>query len=77
MSLKRVAIVKNNIVTNVAVWDGVSPWNPGADATLIDITDEKIGNGDELNPVTKKFSRKDEAGNVIAVIDSACKEIGK
>lgn len=35
--VKRIAIIKNGVVENIAVWDGVSPWNPPADSK-VDIT---------------------------------------
>ncbi len=33
------AMVKNEIVFNVCVWDGITPLNPGDDITLVLIPD--------------------------------------
>lgn len=35
---KRIAIIKNGVVENVAVWDGKSPWTPQAFDKLVDVT---------------------------------------
>lgn len=37
---KRMAMVQNGVVTNIANWDGVSTWSP-ADFTLVDVTSQK------------------------------------
>ena len=29
------AMIENGIVFNVAVWDGVTPWEPGCEVVLI------------------------------------------
>lgn len=36
--MKRIAMIQNGIVQNIAVWDGISNWKPeGYD--LVDVTD--------------------------------------
>lgn len=35
--MKRIAMIKDGVVQNVALWDGVSPWDP-AGFVLIDVT---------------------------------------
>lgn len=37
--MKRIAMIKDGTVVNISVWDGVSPWNPGSQYVLVDITD--------------------------------------
>lgn len=37
--MKTIAMIRNGIVSNIAVWDGESAWNPGDEYTLVDITD--------------------------------------
>lgn len=37
--MKKIAMIKNNIVENVVRWDGVSHWVPGDEWTLVDVTD--------------------------------------
>lgn len=34
--MRRIAIIENGKVVNIAVWDGVSVWNP--DAQTVDVT---------------------------------------
>ena len=34
--MKRIATILNSIVTNISVWDGVTPWN--ADGQHVDVT---------------------------------------
>jgi hypothetical protein len=36
--MKRIAIIKNGTVENVAMWDGKSAWKPAG--TLVDVTDK-------------------------------------
>lgn len=36
--MRTIAMLMNNIVINIAIWDGVSQWNPGNQYTLIDVT---------------------------------------
>jgi len=40
----RMAIIKNGVVTNIAVWDGVSEWEPDGDA-VVDVSDLRVGIG--------------------------------
>lgn len=35
--MKRIAVIKNGAVINIAVWDGVSVWSPSGDQT-VDVT---------------------------------------
>lgn len=39
--MKTFAMIQNGLVINIAVWDGISLWNPGAQYTLQDITNLK------------------------------------
>jgi hypothetical protein len=36
--MKRIAMIANGIVENIAAWDGESTWSPEG-VTLVDITD--------------------------------------
>ena len=36
--IKRIAIIENGVVVNVALWDGVTTWNPRG--TTVDVTDK-------------------------------------
>ena len=51
--MKKIAMIKNNVVENVIRWDGVSVWEPGDEGTLVDVTDAKyaIGCGYLYNPM--------------------------
>lgn len=37
--MKRIAMVKDGVVDNIAAWDGISDWNPEG-YQLIDISDK-------------------------------------
>ena len=40
------AMVLNGVVQEVAVWDGITPWNPGDQYFLVDVTDNpKVESG--------------------------------
>lgn len=41
--VKRYAVIKNNIVENVAIWDGVSDWNIPSGYNIVDVTDIFVG----------------------------------
>ena len=44
--VKRMAMVLNGVVQEVAVWDGITPWNPGDQYFLVDVTDNpKVESG--------------------------------
>lgn len=43
--MKRIAMIRDNRVENVSVWDEVSVWNPGPMYTLVEVMDERIGAG--------------------------------
>lgn len=46
MMIKRMALIQDGVVRNIAVWDGVSPWNPEPQYLAVDITsrpDVQIG----------------------------------
>jgi len=53
-NIKRYAHIEDNIVTNVSLWDGETPWNP--ECEIIELTDDSpIGpgwtrNGEEFLP---------------------------
>ena len=51
--MKKIAMIKNNVVENVIRWDGVSVWEPGDEWTLVDVTDATypIGCGFLYNPM--------------------------
>lgn len=51
------AIIKNNVVQNVAMWDGVSAWSPGEEYLLIDVTNKKCDPDDLYNPEDGSFAR--------------------
>lgn len=36
--MKKIAMIMNGIVENIALWDGSSDWHPD-DYTLVDVTD--------------------------------------
>lgn len=38
-SEKRMALIKNGVITNIAIWDGVAVWHP-SDVTLIEVTNQ-------------------------------------
>jgi hypothetical protein len=42
--MKRIAMIKNGIVQNIALWDGVSPWSPEG-FILVDVTNLDVGPG--------------------------------
>lgn len=62
--MKRYAVIKNDKVNNIAIWDGKSEWNPEADS-LVDITDMptiKIGDLYEkgvFTPVVIEYNEKE------------------
>lgn len=33
-------MVKNGVVENVSIWDGVTPWDPGSGYVLVDVSAE-------------------------------------
>ena len=37
--MRKFAIILDGIVENVAIWDGVTPWNPGDEYTIVEVTD--------------------------------------
>lgn len=39
--MKRIAMVVNGVVENIAAWDGVATWNPGNQYTLVDVTAQR------------------------------------
>lgn len=42
--MKRIACIENGIVTNVALWDGETSWNP--QGSTVDVTDQpQVGSG--------------------------------
>jgi hypothetical protein len=43
--MKTIALVRDGVVTNIAKWDGVTEWNPGAEFSLVDVTDGSVGIG--------------------------------
>ena len=58
--MKRIAMIKDNVVENISVWDGVTEWNPGPEWMLVDITDQpQVGIGWLYNPNTQTFSNPD------------------
>jgi len=36
--MKRIAMIKDGVVENICIWDGISVWNPGDNYLLIDVT---------------------------------------
>lgn len=55
--MKRIAMIVNGMVANIAVWDGLSTWEPGG-FELIDITDNPlpISMNWLFDPATQTFS---------------------
>lgn len=55
--MKWAIINTENIVMNIIVWDGVTPYNPGDGLTLVPINDGvPYGGGWIYDPVTQKFT---------------------
>ena len=44
--MKRIAMIKDNVVENISFWDLQTDWNPGPEYTLFDITDIDCNIGD-------------------------------
>lgn len=42
--MKKIAIIKDGIVQNIAIWDESSDWEPSADI-LVDVTGMFVGPG--------------------------------
>jgi hypothetical protein len=38
MVLKKMAVIENNVVTNIVLWDGIKRWEPGPDIIILDAT---------------------------------------
>jgi hypothetical protein len=36
--MRIMAMIQSNIVVNIALWDGISQWDPGPEYELIDVT---------------------------------------
>ncbi len=54
--MHRIAMILNGIVENIAVWDGVSLWQPEG-FTLVDVTDQpQVSPGYRYDPETGLFS---------------------
>jgi hypothetical protein len=52
--MRRHAIVnKDNIVVNVILWDGESPWKPPVDHFVVQ--DDNVDSGDIFQPEVKSF----------------------
>lgn len=51
------AVIRDNVVENVVVWDGHSEWSPPAGCGLVDITDMENapGPGWTYDPATGDF----------------------
>lgn len=43
--MQTIIMIQNSIVSNMAVWDGVTTWNPGSQYTLIPLTDQVCTDG--------------------------------
>jgi len=52
-TMKKIVMIKNNVVENLIKWDGVSHWVPGDEWTLVDVTEANypIGVGYLYNPM--------------------------
>lgn len=61
--MKRIAMIVNGLVANIAVWDGESIWEPEGFA-LIDITDNPLPISPDwlYDAVTQIFSRPQAEG---------------
>ena len=57
METKRYAMVKNNVVYNVVLWDGdIEKWQPPNDGTLM-IANDWVGPGDWWEESEQRFYR--------------------
>jgi hypothetical protein len=55
------AYVENGVVTNVIVWDGVTPYNPGPTVTLVLLPDDsQVSIGYLYDADTNTFSAPPE-----------------
>lgn len=59
--MKRIAMILDTLVDNVALWDGKAEWSPTDGHLLVDVTDNlTVGPGDLYDPQTQTFSRPPE-----------------
>lgn len=61
--MKKIALIKNSVVVNVAVWDGASSWNPGDQYVKVDVTNISVSPGDLYDPKTGSFSKAPRDGD--------------
>lgn len=57
MNMARHAIIKDNKVVNVVIWDG-SEWLPPRDHMVVNCPDNKCDIGDNYDPSTNTFSKQ-------------------
>lgn len=60
--MKNIALVLDGVVTAISVWDEVSPWNPGEQYTLLDVTDYDVSPGDEYLGTDEDLGRETGSG---------------
>ena len=54
--MHKIAMILNGVVENIAVWDGVSQWQPEG-FTLVDVTEEpQVGMGYHYDAGTGTFT---------------------
>ena len=53
----RHALIKDDTVINVIVWDKTTPWTPPAGFTLVECPDNKCDIGDKYDAATNVFSK--------------------
>lgn len=54
--MKTIAMIKDGKVVNLALWDGITSWNPGDEYLLIDVTSGMPRIGDLYNHDTGSFT---------------------
>lgn len=79
IEMSKYAIVKNNLVENICVWDGVTPWQPPAGTQAIAVpANEPVGpgyayvNGKFIAPPPKPITAADNqltANQILAATD--------
>ena len=67
--MKRIALINNGVVENVALWDGITAWNPEG-FLLIDITDNPdvdkgwLYDGNNFQRVENQIPKRNESQNI-------------
>jgi hypothetical protein len=48
--MQLIALIRNGIVSSVAVWDGISEWSPGSQYTQVNVTNLSCVDGSPIGP---------------------------